>query len=130
MATERPNPGPATTPMTTDDYRSQLAARFFPKEWTLAISGSGKRASKKRQQLRQRAVAEVKLRELRAAGASCANCGSYQTKGGAGRPWCEAESDYYGFVSAGAGGLCVLWSPNANPSTPSIQHQAEAGKGP
>ena len=95
-------------PPSTDDPRSRLAAEMFPREWAAVASRPG--ASKKRQQLRQRAEEEVKLNDLRASGASCATCGSYRTADptpGMKGPWCAAESDWKGFVRAKPDGLCI-----------------------
>ncbi|MGR0185486.1 hypothetical protein [Azospirillum aestuarii] len=95
-------------PPSADDPRSRLAAELFPREWAAVATRPG--ASKKRQQLRQRAEAELKLRGLRASGASCATCGSYRTSDptpGMKEPWCAAESDWKGFVRANPDGLCI-----------------------
>lgn len=92
---------------TNDDERSQLAAKLFPREWATVANLPG--ASKARQKLRQRAVTEVKLRALRAAGASCATCRSFEKRDptpGIKGPWCSAKSDWEGYVLAKPNDLC------------------------
>lgn len=96
----------STLPPSTDDPRSQLAAKMFPREWARVATASG--ASKARQKLRQRAEAEVQLRALRATGASCVNCSSYERRPMGKEMRCAAESDFYGDVIAKPDGLCLL----------------------
>lgn len=95
-------------PPRNDDPRSRLAAELFPREWAAIANKPG--ASKKRQQLRQRAEEALKLRDLRGQGASCATCRNFQTRGGPGKPWCEADSDFQGYPVALPDGLCGMWA--------------------
>jgi hypothetical protein len=91
--------------------RDALAAQLFPKEWAAVAAKAG--ASKKRQQLRQRAEHVDAVNALRAKGASCASCVGFRpTPSAAGLKFahhCTAESDFHGYVEARADGLCRLW---------------------
>lgn len=94
--------------MPTTAERDALAAKMFPAEWARVANVTG--ATNARQKLRRRAEDAVKLRELRATGASCATCSSFQSASGMHLSianYCAAESDFHGYVEAKAGGLCL-----------------------
>lgn len=94
------------------DAQHALAASMFPQEWARALTVPGKRGSRQRASLRHRAVAEVRMRELRAIGSSCANCDNRVST-----PWtdparrwaCDLRSDFHGYQITQLDGLCPDW---------------------
>jgi hypothetical protein len=92
------------------DPRSAEAARRFPHEWAKWSGQTGKTASRRRQQLRQRAETEGILEVLRRSGASCRTCRSFDPTPACGIPnVCLAQSDYYGYVTTKASSLCTAY---------------------
>ena len=90
--------------------RDALAAKHFPDEWADAKDLLG--GSKRLQKLRQRGEYMERTAALRASGASCANCRSFNTRPVFGlnmKATCDAQSDFYGYVEARPDGLCVRW---------------------
>lgn len=86
--------------------RDDLAAYMFPSIWPKIRDAPGK--SKTRQQYRQRAEKQVKLDDLSGAGCSCASCGAFQRIASIGMI-CEVGSDFNGYLTAKADGLCSDW---------------------
>ncbi len=99
----------ALHPPSVDDPRSQLAAQMFPIEWARVATKPG--ASKKRQQLRQRAERECRLREIRNTGASCASCWAYRLQPmSLDEQWiCEMGSGGGAYQIANANDLCLSY---------------------
>ena len=91
--------------------RDALAAKHYPKEWAAVANRPG--ASKKRQQLRQRAEHAEHRVSLQHQGASCASCNGYREapQGIGFAHQCDADSDFYGSAEAKANGLCHRWKP-------------------
>lgn len=98
--------------MLTD--RDALAARMFPREWAAVEHKVG--ASKKRQQLRQRAEQEVVWRkvkaELDAKGATCGNCRhcSPYPMSRNGELSCDLDTDFHGYAIVKPTHVCARWS--------------------
>lgn len=90
-----------------------LAQQMFPQQWAWANAKPTGR-SRARRNLRQRVVGELKMRELRAAGCSCATCENFAPmpgpSSGNGKMICELGSDFHGYQIATADGLCTAWS--------------------
>lgn len=95
--------------------RDARAATMYPREWAAAISRTGPAASKKRQQLRRNAEMEIERSKLRATGACCGNCRSYEHGSNPLQPkrFCGALSDFHGYVTPPADDLCLKWSASA-----------------
>lgn len=94
------------------DRERALAAEMFPAEWAAALAMTGKRGNGRRAKLRQRAVAELVLRPLRAAGASCASCRHYRTTLALRREptrFCEIDSDWQGYAIRKPTDLCTAY---------------------
>jgi hypothetical protein len=104
------------TEPTTAELEAQraLAAQLFPSEWARALTITGKRGGKMRAGLRHRAVAKVKIDELRATGASCANCSNRTStpwpKDQARRWACDLGSDFHGYQITQLDAICPDWS--------------------
>lgn len=99
-----------SSPPINDDPRSRLAAEMFPAEWAKVASLPG--ASKRRNYLRHRAEVEKTLRALRAAGASCATCRSFERRPHGKEMICAANSDFHGYQITGPDGLCARFERN------------------
>lgn len=94
-----------------DHAGAALAAEVFPEKWAAATAMTGKAGGKRRATLRRQAKETVKVRELRAAGASCGSCvnrGTYPHKPV--RMVCALDSDFHGYALTEATGLCSRWS--------------------
>lgn len=111
--------------------RNALAAKYFPQEWAAVVGRDG--ASKKRQQLRQRAEAEQLLETLRARGACCESCRSFNTKppfGVSAKAVCDADSDFHGYTEAVPNGLCIQFSQPVAQATATHQDSTSAATPP
>lgn len=100
-----------TVPLET---RNALAAARYPDEWNKWNGVPGRKAGKKRQQLRQMAEHAVELDKLRLAGAECSNCAHFHTRVPANgwrgmEPWCGFFSDFQGYQMARPDSLCLRW---------------------
>jgi hypothetical protein len=94
-------------------HENALAARMYPVQWASMERLTGKRRSSRRATLRKRAVAEVRMAELRNSGSSCATCEHFRKasfgEGGKGHV-CDLYSDSEGYVRANPDGICPDYS--------------------
>jgi len=86
--------------------RDALAAKHFPKVWPKIATAPGK--SKARTQYRKAAERAEACERLRAEGRSCASCDAFERKGPCG-PHCLMDTDFYGYATTKADGLCHRW---------------------
>ena len=91
-------------PLSLDDQKL-LAAHVFGQVWldTYKIQ-NGETRRRRQKNLRQRALAQVVLADLRGRGENCKSCESY-TSG-----LCEMQSDFYGDVRPHPETVCTDWT--------------------
>lgn len=94
--------------------RNERAAAMFPADWARMEQMTGKRRSRMRATLRNRATYEDGLAALPAL-ASCATCahhGRYPTDN---RMTCDLDSDFYGYTIVKPDHKCPRWATKDMP---------------
>ena len=94
--------------------RDALAAEMFPERWAKVATVIGKRAGRERHRLRHAAPIALKVRQLRAAGASCLTCAAWAKYPHGKGHVCDDESSGGTYTMAEAEGLCANWRKRAS----------------
>lgn len=100
--------------------RDALAAQVFPREWAAAVTETGPRARNKRHGLRRRAEVALRLRELRAQGASCASCRAFARYPHGKGHVCDDGSSGGAYQMTSADNLCADWRHNGQRLNPGV----------
>jgi hypothetical protein len=73
--------------------------------------GEGYKLRKKRANARRRERDDAYIADLRASGASCGNCASFEPSIHVrGKHECSYHTDFYGYVLTTADSICMKWS--------------------
>lgn len=100
-----------------DPATDAAIAALWPAAWAKANDPTRPKRGKARGKLRARYRLHLAFGEFKRANptASCGNCAHFERmpNDSKGRMHCAAESDFYGYQIAVAGGLCMKWEPAA-----------------